>query len=149
LKNDCVHCIHSGLIFIPCQVQSRMDSLPNLSLSSIAYPSIRPPCLSHVVVQIPQNQLYCSFAEREQIADRRLSLPNASEKSFLFTRRTPDRAGPTGQTPYQILVLTESTSRVRLGVFYIVQDTYNFLSEYFSTVVLVPHVIRCRVAQAE
>jgi hypothetical protein len=34
-------------------------------------------------------------------------LPNTSEKSFPFTRRTPDRAGPTGQTPYQILVLTE------------------------------------------
>jgi hypothetical protein len=28
-----------------------MDSLPNLSLSLIAYPSIRPSCLSHVTVQ--------------------------------------------------------------------------------------------------
>jgi hypothetical protein len=29
-----------------------------------------------------------------------------------------------------------------------VQDMYSFLSEYFSTVVLVPHAIRYRVAQA-
>jgi hypothetical protein len=36
-------------------------------------------------------------------------LPNTSEKSFPSTRRTPDRAGPTGQTPYQILVLTPPT----------------------------------------
>jgi hypothetical protein len=43
----------------------------------------------------------------------------------------------------------ESTSRVRLGVLYIVQDMYSFLSEYFSTVVLAPHAIRCRVAQAD
>jgi hypothetical protein len=42
----------------------------------------------------------------------------------------------------------ESTSRVRLGVLYTVQGMYNFLSEYFSTVVLAPHAIRCRVAQA-
>jgi hypothetical protein len=39
-------------------------------------------------------------------------------------------------------------SRVRLGVVYIVQDMYSFLSEYFSTIVLAPHAIRCRVAQA-
>jgi hypothetical protein len=43
----------------------------------------------------------------------------------------------------------ESTSRVRLGVLYIVQDMYSFLFEYFSTVVLVPHAIWCRVAQDE
>jgi hypothetical protein len=30
---------------------------------------------------------------------------------------------------------------VRLGVLYIVQDMYSFLSEYFSTVVLAPHAI--------
>jgi hypothetical protein len=30
-----------------------------------------------------------------------------------------------------------------------VQDMHGFLSEYSSTVVLAPHVIRCRVAQAE
>jgi hypothetical protein len=33
-------------------------------------------------------------------------LPNTSEKFFPSSRRTPDRAGPTSQTPYQILVLT-------------------------------------------
>jgi hypothetical protein len=33
-------------------------------------------------------------------------LPNTSEKSFPSSRRTPHRAGPTSQTPYQILVLT-------------------------------------------
>jgi hypothetical protein len=42
----------------------------------------------------------------------------------------------------------ESTSRVRLGVLYTIQGMYDFLSEYFSTVVLAPHAIRCRVAQA-
>jgi hypothetical protein len=40
-------------------------------------------------------------------------------------------------------------SQVRLGVLYIVQDMYSFLSEYFSTEVLAPHAIRCCVAQAE
>jgi hypothetical protein len=30
-----------------------------------------------------------------------------------------------------------------------VQDMYSLLSEYFSTVVLAPHAIRCCVAQAE
>jgi hypothetical protein len=29
-----------------------------------------------------------------------------------------------------------------------VRDMYSFLSEYFSTKVLAPHAIRCRVAQA-
>jgi hypothetical protein len=43
----------------------------------------------------------------------------------------------------------ESTNRVRLGVLYIVQCMYSFLSEYFPTVVLAPHAIRFRVAQAE
>jgi hypothetical protein len=42
----------------------------------------------------------------------------------------------------------ESTSRVRLGVLYTVQGMYSFLSEYFSTVVLAPHAIMCRAAQA-
>jgi hypothetical protein len=28
------------------------------------------------------------------------------------------------------------------------QDMYNFLTEYFSSIVLVLHAIRCRVAQA-
>jgi hypothetical protein len=41
----------------------------------------------------------------------------------------------------------ESTSRLRLGVLYIVQDTRNFLSEYFSSMILALHAIRCRVAQ--
>jgi hypothetical protein len=30
-----------------------------------------------------------------------------------------------------------------------VQDMHSFLSEYFSTEILVPHAIMCRVAQAE
>jgi hypothetical protein len=40
-------------------------------------------------------------------------------------------------------------SRVRLGVLYTVQDMYSFLFEYFSTIVLAPHAVKCRVAQAE
>jgi hypothetical protein len=43
----------------------------------------------------------------------------------------------------------ESTSRVRLGVLYMVQDMHSFLSVYSSTVVLVPYAIRCRVTQVE
>jgi hypothetical protein len=30
-----------------------------------------------------------------------------------------------------------------------VQDMHNFLFEYFSTVALAPHTIRCRVTQVE
>jgi hypothetical protein len=41
----------------------------------------------------------------------------------------------------------ESTSRVRLGVLYTVRDMYRFLTEYFSSVVLVLHASRCRAAQ--
>jgi hypothetical protein len=47
-----------------------------------------------------------------------------------------------------MLVYRESTSRIRLGVIYTVQGMYSFLSEYFSTVALALHAIRCRVAQA-
>jgi hypothetical protein len=43
----------------------------------------------------------------------------------------------------------ESTSRVRLGVLYMVQDMHSFLSEYFSTEVLALHANRCRAAQIE
>jgi hypothetical protein len=43
----------------------------------------------------------------------------------------------------------ESTSRVRLGVLYMVQDIHSFLSEYFSTNVLALHANRCRAAQVE
>jgi hypothetical protein len=45
--------------------------------------------------------------------------------------------------------LGESTSRVRLGVLYMVQDMHSFLSEYFSTEVLVLHANRCHAAQVE
>jgi hypothetical protein len=45
------------------------------------------------------------------------------------------------------LVQGESTSRVRLGILYTVRDMYSFLSEYFSSIVLVFHAIRCRAAQ--
>jgi hypothetical protein len=41
----------------------------------------------------------------------------------------------------------ENTSRVRLGVLYTVRDMYSFLSEYFSSIVLVLHASRCRAAQ--
>jgi hypothetical protein len=38
-----------------------------------------------------------------------ISLPNISEKNLPSARRTPHRARPTSQTPYQILVLTIGT----------------------------------------
>jgi hypothetical protein len=45
--------------------------------------------------------------------------------------------------------LGESTSRVHLGVLYMVQDMHSFLSEYLSTELLALHANRCRAAQAE
>jgi hypothetical protein len=45
--------------------------------------------------------------------------------------------------------LGESTSSVRLGVLYMVQDMRNFLSEYFSTKILALHANRCSASQAE
>jgi hypothetical protein len=45
--------------------------------------------------------------------------------------------------------LGESTSRVRLGVLYMVHDMHSFLSEYFSTEVLALHANRCRAGQVE
>jgi hypothetical protein len=41
----------------------------------------------------------------------------------------------------------ESTSRVRLGVFHAVRDMYSFLTDYFSSIVLVLHAVRCHAAQ--
>jgi hypothetical protein len=41
----------------------------------------------------------------------------------------------------------EITSRVRLGVLYMVQDMRSFQSEYSSSRVLALHAIRCHVAQ--
>jgi hypothetical protein len=43
----------------------------------------------------------------------------------------------------------ESTSRVRLGVLYLVQDMHSSLLEYVSTEVLAHHANRCRTAQVE
>jgi hypothetical protein len=43
--------IHSGSIFIPCQAWPRMDLIPNLSLSAIAYPSIHPFRSGHIITQ--------------------------------------------------------------------------------------------------
>jgi hypothetical protein len=83
-----------------------MDSLPNLSLSLIAYPSIRSSRLSHITVQSRKISSTVPLPNREQIADRRLLCRIHLKKSFPSTKRTPHRAGPTSQTPYQILVLT-------------------------------------------
>jgi hypothetical protein len=47
-----------------------MDSIPNLSLSAIAYPSIRP--FRKISATIPQNQRNSFLAERKQITDRGL-----------------------------------------------------------------------------
>jgi hypothetical protein len=46
-------------------------------------------------------------------------------------------------------VWRESTSRVRLGVLYMDPDTYSFLTEYYSSVILALHASRYRVAQVE
>jgi hypothetical protein len=49
----------------------------------------------------------------------------------------------------QVGLERESTSRVRLGVLYMVQDMHSFLSEYFSTKVLALHANRCRATQVK
>jgi hypothetical protein len=46
------------------------------------------------------------------------------------------------------LVQGRSTSRVRLGVFYMEPVMYSLLSEYSYTEILVLHVSRCRATQA-
>jgi hypothetical protein len=45
--------------------------------------------------------------------------------------------------------LGEGTSRVCLGVLYMVQDMHSFLSEYFSTQILALHANRRHAAQVE
>jgi hypothetical protein len=99
--------IQPGLIFIPCQAHPRMDLIPNLSLSLVAYPSIRPPCLSHVTMQSREisSTVLLSNGSKQPTAD--LSA-ECIWRNLPSVRRTPHRAGPTSQTPYQILVLTEA-----------------------------------------
>jgi hypothetical protein len=52
--------------------------------------------------------------DTRRTADSRpqISLPKISENILPSTRRTLFRTGPTGQTPYQILVLTQSVGGV-------------------------------------
>jgi hypothetical protein len=106
-----VHYIHSGSIFVPCQAWPRMDLIPNLSLSAIAYPSIRPFRSGHVTTQ-----------------SRKISttvfLPNGSElptadsfcrillkkRSFCRTDSSPRWTHRSDSLPYQILVLTYAPS---------------------------------------
>jgi hypothetical protein len=47
-----------------------------------------------------------------------ISLPNISEKILPSTKRTLYRTGPTSQTPYQILVLTDNFLGFLVGVTY-------------------------------
>jgi hypothetical protein len=64
---------------------------------------------------IPQNQLYYSFAEPEQIADHRSLCRKSLKISFLPPDGLFFRTGPTGQTPYQILVLTRMRAVLLTG----------------------------------
>jgi hypothetical protein len=95
---------HPGSVFIPCHCMTpnglrAQYLIPNLSLSAISYPSIRPFRSSHVSTQIPQNQ-------REQIPCRteancrpRAPLPNLSVETFLLPDGFLHQAGPATQTP--------------------------------------------------
>jgi hypothetical protein len=60
-----------------------MDLLPNLSLSFDRLSIHSPFLLEPRHHPIPQNQLYCSFAEWEQIADRRSLYQIHLKKPFL------------------------------------------------------------------
>jgi hypothetical protein len=67
--------IHPGSIFIPCHGMTpnglrALYLIPNLSLSAIAYPSIRPFRSGHVITQSRKISANSFLAERKQTADR-------------------------------------------------------------------------------
>jgi hypothetical protein len=63
-------------------------------------------------------------------------LPNTSKKTFPSTRRILHRAGPTSQTPYQILVLTVLTLTSKSVEIYLSMASANLLSD--TRFILVP-----------
>jgi hypothetical protein len=76
---ECFECnyIQPGSIFIPCHGMASNGLraqylIPNLSLSAITYPSIRPFRSGHVIAQSHKISANSFLAERKQIADRGL-----------------------------------------------------------------------------
>jgi hypothetical protein len=84
--------------------------IPNLSLSAIAYPSIRPFRSGHVITQSRKISANNLPAERKQIADRGLLFRIFLKKpSFSQTNFSPSWAHKSDSFLYQILVLTSSS----------------------------------------
>jgi hypothetical protein len=90
VKPDCIvnvsniHYIHSGSIFIPCEARPRMDLIPNLSLSVIAYLSIHLFRSGHVIPQNPTKSAQQFPCRTEANCRPRTLLPNSSEETFLL-----------------------------------------------------------------
>jgi hypothetical protein len=85
--------------------------IPNLSLSAIAYPSIRPFCSGHVITQSRKISANSSLAERKQTADREpLYRIFLKKPSFFWTDFSPSWAHKSDSFLYQILVLTYAPS---------------------------------------
>jgi hypothetical protein len=91
--------IHPGSIFIPCHgttpngLQAQY-SIPNLSLSAIAYPSIRPFRSGHVITQSCKINTNSFLAERKQTADRDTLCRIFLEKPSFFRMDFFAKLGP-------------------------------------------------------
>jgi hypothetical protein len=82
-------------------------SIPNLSPSPNAYPSIRPFRSGHVITQSCKISANSPFAERKQTADRKLLCRILLKKlSFFWTDFLPSWAHKSDSLLYQILALT-------------------------------------------
>jgi hypothetical protein len=98
-----------SLYLYPVTAWPQMYLIPNLSLNAIAYPSIHPFCSGHVTMQSHKISTTVLLPNGNK-------LPTADSFAEFFWRnlpsfgRTPHCVGPTGQAPYQILVLTYAPS---------------------------------------
>jgi hypothetical protein len=91
--------IHSGSVFIPCHGMTpnglrAQYLIPNLSLSAIAYPSIRSFRLGHVTTQSCKISANSFLAEQKPTADRRLLCRIFLEKPSFFLTDFFTKLGP-------------------------------------------------------
>jgi hypothetical protein len=105
-----------GIYLYPVTAWLRMDLIPNLSLNAIAYPSICPFRSSHVTTQSRKTSatVFLPNGSKLSTAD---SFAEFFWRNLPSSGRTPHHVGPTGQTPYQILVLTVSNGAL-LGLWF-------------------------------
>jgi hypothetical protein len=104
--------IHPGSTFIPCRGMTpdglrAQYLIPNLSPIANSYPSIRPFRSGHVTTQSREISANSPFAERKQIADRKLLCRILLKKpSFPGRIFSPSWAHKPDSLLYQILVVT-------------------------------------------